>query len=104
VGTPGFWLNTDRPRDDERVLWVGAGTKDTGISLTKLTFQFTHATDSDANVERDYIVAELRKSGVLGEVRTYKAGQSLPIEKINHYITDGEVAVASLGEESSRAA
>ena len=31
-----------------------AGTRDTGISLTKLTFQVTHATDSDTNAERDF--------------------------------------------------
>jgi hypothetical protein len=103
VGTASFWLNTDRPPDSERVLWVGAGTKDTGFSLTSLTFQITHATDSDTNLERDYIVAELRKSGVIDDVRTHKAGQSLPIEQINHYITDGEVAVASLIGESSHA-
>ena len=41
-----FWLNTERrPADDEPVLWIGAGTKDTGFSLTRLTFQVTHATD-----------------------------------------------------------
>ena len=57
--TASFWRNTDRPPDDASVLWVGAGTKDTGLSLTQLTFQITHATDSDANAERDYIVAEL---------------------------------------------
>src|ERR1700686_3578043 len=62
VGTAGFWLNTDRPPHHERVLWVGAGTKDTGLSLTKLTFQITHATDSDTNTERDHIIAELRKN------------------------------------------
>jgi hypothetical protein len=100
LGTASFWFNTDRPLDRDRVLWVGAGTKDTGLSLTKLTFQITHATDSDTNVERDFIVAELRKSGVIGEVSTHKSGQNLPIEKINHYITDGEVAVANLIEEA----
>ena len=61
VGTPSFWLNTDRPADDEQALWVGAGTKDTGFALTRMTFQITHATDSDTNAERDYIVNELKK-------------------------------------------
>ena len=61
VGTTSFWLNTDRPPDKAHVLWVGAGTKDTGFSLTQLTFQITHATDSDTNAERDYIIAELTK-------------------------------------------
>lgn len=98
VGTAKFWLNSDRPAEIERVLWVGAGTKDTGLSLTQLTFQITHATDSDTNVERDYIIAELTKNRLIGAVTSYRAGQHLPVERVNHYITDGDVAVASLME------
>lgn len=93
-GTAKFWLNTDRPPGNADVCWIGAGTKDTGFSLTQLTFQITHATDSDTNAERDFIIAELRKNRVIGDVRQFKAGQH--IEHINHYITDGEIALASL--------
>ena len=100
VGTAGFWLNTDRPPHHERVLWVGAGTKDTGLSLTKLTFQITHATDSDTNAERDFIIAELAKNSVIVDVNSYKSGQRLRTERVNHYITDGEVTVASLAPPS----
>jgi hypothetical protein len=93
-GTARFWLNTDRPPEDARVCWVGAGTRDTGFSLTQLTFQITHATDSDTNAERDYIVAELMKNRVIGEVNQLRAGQR--IEHVNHYVTDGEIALADL--------
>jgi hypothetical protein len=96
VGTANVWLNTNRPPAHARVFWVGAGTKDTGFSLTRLTFQITHATDSDTNAERDYIIAELRKNRVIDDVNSYQAGQHLPTERVNHYITDGEVTVASL--------
>jgi hypothetical protein len=96
VGTASFWLNTDRPPDDERVLWVGAGTRDTGFSLTRLTFQVTHATDADTNAERDYIVAELTRNQVIGDLTLYRSGQELGTVRVNRYITDGEVAVASL--------
>ena len=96
LGKASFWLNTDRPPDEARVHWVGAGTKDTGLSLTRLTFQITHATNSDTNAERDYIIDELRKNRVVEEINSYKAGQHLPSEHVNHYITDGEVAAASL--------
>jgi LssY C-terminus len=96
LGTASFWLNTDRPPDHARVLWVGAGTKDTGFSLTQLTFQITHATDSDTNAERDFIIAELRKTRVIGEATSYQARQSLRGERVNHYITDGEVVAANL--------
>ncbi len=96
LGTADLWLTTDRPPDDARVLWVGAGTKDTGFSLTKLTFQFTHATDADTNLERDYIIAELLKVNAVADVNSYKAQQNLPVERVNHYITDGDIAVAKL--------
>jgi LssY-like putative type I secretion system component LssY len=96
VGTADFWLNTDRPPHNAHVLWVGAGTKDTGLSLTRLTFQITHATDSDTNAERDYIIAELRNNRVIDHVNSYQSGQRLPLEPVNHYITDGEVTVGRL--------
>ena len=95
-GAAGFWLNTDRPPDNERVLWVGAGTRDTGLSLTRLTFQITHATDSDTNAERDHIIAELTKSRTIEAVKVYQSGQDLLTEHVNHYVTDGEIALASL--------
>jgi LssY C-terminus len=96
LGTASFWLNTDRPPETARVLWVGAGTKDTGLSLTQLTFQITHATDSDTNVERDFIVAELTKNRVIEAVTSYQSGEHLPTERVNHYVTDGEITLASL--------
>ena len=98
VGTPSFWLNTDRPADDEQSFWVGAGTKDTGFALTRMTFQITHATDSDTNAERDYVVDELKKRGVIGDVTSYKTGDQLITEHVNRYVTDGDVAVAGLVE------
>ena len=96
LGNASFWLNTDRPPDGARVHWVGAGTRDTGISLTRLTFQITHATDSDTNAERDYIIGELRKSEVIAEINSIQAGQHLAGEHVNHYVTDGEVTAANL--------
>ena len=98
-GTAGFWLNTDRPPNNAYVYWIGAGTKDTGFSLTQLTFQVTHATDSDTNAERDFIIAELRTSQVIGGVNKVPAGRH--IEHINHYATDGEIALANLKVVSS---
>lgn len=94
LGTLSFWLNTDRPPRDECAVWIGAGTRDTGFSLTRLTFQITHATDSDTNVERDHIITELTKNRAIADVRSYQARQNL--ERINHYVTDGEVVAATL--------
>jgi hypothetical protein len=100
-GAADFWKSTDRPQDNDRVVWVGAGTRDTGLSFTRLSFQVTHATDSDTNAERDYIVAELTKSRSIEAVQVVQSGQGLPAERINHYITDGEIMLASLVVGSS---
>jgi hypothetical protein len=96
VRTPTFWLNADRPPDGDRVLWVGAGTKDTGLGLTRLTLKITHATDSDTNAERDYVLSELEKPGAIGAVKVYQAGDAVAEGEVNHYITDGELPVAHL--------
>jgi hypothetical protein len=93
-GTAKFWLNTDRPPNNAHVYWIGAGTKDIGFSLTQLTFQITHATASDTDAERDFIMTELRNSQVIGIARKVEAGQH--IEHVNHYVTDGEIALAEL--------
>jgi hypothetical protein len=81
-------------------MWVGAGTKDTGIALAKLTFQITHATAADANAERDFIVEELSQRGVIGVVTHHQAGDSLITQHAKHYITDGAIALANLTDES----
>ena len=94
----GFWLNTDKPPSDARVLWVGAGTRDIGFSLTHLTFQITHATASDTNEERDYIMEDLQGHGVVEDVALHGAGAGLGARKINRYVTDGEIAFAKLTE------
>src|SRR5262245_42232478 len=95
ISAASFWLNTDKPPTDRRVLWVGAGTRDTGLSLTRLTFQVTHATDSDTNAERDHIISELRARRVIGDVTLHQSGSRLQTGQVNHYVTDGEIAFAS---------
>jgi LssY C-terminus len=102
LGTADLWLKSHRPPDHEHVYWVGAGTRDTGFSLTQLTFQITHATESDTNVERDFIIEELKQCGVIGEIMSYQAQQRLSAKQVNHYITDGEVVAALLAAGSAR--
>ena len=96
LDTPSFWINAPRPLEDRPVLWVGAGTRDTGFSLTRLSFQITHATDADTNEERDFIIAALQQCGVVANVRSYRPSDCLSIGRVNRYATDGFVAAAEL--------
>ena len=99
IGTPSLWHKTVRPATTEKVLWVGAATKDTGFSLTWLTFQVTHATDADTNAERDFLIGELLRERLIEQINSYRANQRLNIEPVNHYVTDGEIKVANLVAE-----
>jgi hypothetical protein len=96
VTSASFWLNTDRPNREEHAIWIGAGTRDTGFSLTSMTFQITHATDSDTDEERAYIIDALANCGAIGDAIPYKTGDRLLAANVNHYVTDGDVAVADL--------
>lgn len=100
ANTPQFWLNADRPSPDVPALWVGAGTRDTGLSFTKFTFQFTHSTDDDTNMERDFILRELMKARVIGEPTWHREGERINLGTVNHYVTDGEIAVVRLAAQT----
>ena len=96
LNTSAFWLNAPRPADDEKALWIGAATKDTGFSLTQLTFQITHATDADTNAERDFIISELQAHKVIDHIRSQSPGERIAIGRVNRYITDGDISIAEL--------
>lgn len=96
IGTARFWGKAPRPDTGQALLWVGAATKDTGLSLTRLSFQITHATDADTNAERDFVMAELARAGRIGDVRSFDETSELPARRVNHYVFDGDVSVATL--------
>ncbi|MCP8937456.1 LssY C-terminal domain-containing protein [Alsobacter sp. SYSU M60028] len=96
LNTPEFWRGSRRPGDGEPALWLGAVTKDTGLALTRLSFQITHATDGDTNAERDFLMDRLAEAGAIGPARSYKPGERVAIGKVNRYVTDGVIAVADI--------
>jgi hypothetical protein len=100
LGSASFWLKSGPPPLDTNLLWIGAGTRDTGISLTRLTFQITHATDSDTNAERGFIVSDLVSKGVIADVEVHKAGSTVQLAHVNHYVTDGDIVFARLVGQS----
>jgi hypothetical protein len=100
IDTASFWLNTDVPPAGAHVPWVGAATRDTGFGLTSMTFQVTHATDADTNLERGYVIGELQKADAIGNLLWERAGDPIRGKRVNRYITDGDVAVAALGKDA----
>jgi LssY C-terminus len=100
LDTAAFWFASSRPADTERTMWLGAATKDVGLSLTRLSFQITHATDADTNAEREFLVRELTEHGGIGPVRYHLPGERLSLGTVNRYVSDGLVAVADLIQQS----
>lgn len=96
LGTSEFWQETNRPPENGRALWIGAATKDVGISLTRLTFQITHATDADTNEERDFLISELSRTGAIAKIRSHLPGERIVAAGVDHYRTDGFVTIADL--------
>src|SRR5262249_18436529 len=60
-----FW-QTDK-LDDGRPVWVGSAVYDERVGLSRTTGQITHVTAPDVDVERDYLFADLQKTGDLAE-------------------------------------
>jgi hypothetical protein len=85
-----------RPLKPQKLVAHGPRVRAKLASLTRPTFQITHATDSDTNAERDFIIAELSKTRVLSEPASYQPRQKLSPERVNHYVCDGQITVATL--------
>jgi hypothetical protein len=69
--------------------------RETGIRLKSQAVLF-RASHHSASLERDYIIAELAKNRVIADVISYPAADHLSAERVNRYITDGRVTLASL--------
>lgn len=96
IDQASFWLGSTPPAPGERAIWIGAATKDIGFSLTRFSFQITHATDADTNAERDFLVGALQEAGVVGPPRSHVEGDRLSLGKVNRYVSDGVITVADL--------
>lgn len=61
-----FW-RSDKDDPDGRPVWVGAAIYDRKVGLSHTTGQITHHTAADIDTERDYLFADLKKTGDLSE-------------------------------------
>jgi hypothetical protein len=61
-----FW-RAKRTDFDGRPIWIGAGTYDESVGLSRTTGQITHHVAEDVDTERDHVVATLQKAGLLSE-------------------------------------
>ena len=87
-----FWKKKQKIKNEEGLVWIGAGSEDIGFGLTKLTYQLSHKVNPNIDLERKYILEKLKKTKCVGKINYYKPGMF----KVGKYVSDGRIAVAKL--------
>lgn len=95
-GSNEFWRAANLLLDEQPSLWIGAATRDIGLSLTSMTYKVTHATDPNTVAERDLIMYKLQEKNLIGDVVIYNQPDEMPSRPFNHYVFDGTIAIAKL--------
>jgi hypothetical protein len=82
---------------DDRMIWLGAATHDTGLTATAISTILTHTVDPHLDVERNKVVEDLKFAGCVDSVshldRPELARQA---QKEPGMITDGQLVVIEL--------
>lgn len=95
-----FW-KTGRSDPNGRPIWVGSGTKDVKVELSKTNHLPTHGISPDLDAERSLVVSDLAQTGYLVAEGT-RPGFGRETHGMNGggdpYITDGQVVVLTLAD------
>lgn len=90
------WHHRSSHIQGDNLLWVGAASLDTGISLVRHNLQITHMIAPDTDAERQLIIGQLQKAGLITRLDAVKLGD--PYRLVNRvwrgYLnTDGTMAI-----------
>ncbi|GAC1391692.1 MAG: LssY C-terminal domain-containing protein [Candidatus Saccharimonadales bacterium] len=94
-----FWQQRYTARTPDRLVWIGAASRDIGIRFIRHNAQLTHMIHPDTNVERELIVHDLTKAQQIKSIQTIKASDpySLSNRVLGGYlISDGELSICEL--------
>ncbi len=94
-----FWQKFRSKHAPGRVLWVGAASLDKGIGIIRHNAQITHMIEPDTDAERELIVKQLKKAGLVKRVRVERLDN--PYKLINrvwrgHLKADGRIKICEL--------
>jgi hypothetical protein len=93
-----FWMSPDTDADG-RPIWLGAATFDRSVGLSRRTGQITHHIAPAIDAERDKLMVDLERLGLLERVFQV-TGIGPTLRDVNGekdwYFTDGEVTVGVL--------
>jgi hypothetical protein len=90
-----LWM-TLKKGAEQRPVWLGSATFDRGVGISRYTGQITHHIAPNIDAERDLVIAELSRAGVLMQIYQV-SGIGPTINSRNgegdRYFTDGEITV-----------
>ncbi len=66
------WHNRSKHVFGDNLLWVGAASKDVGLSLIRHNFQPTHMIDPNTDRERELIAKQLKDRGLVRKIDSIK--------------------------------
>jgi hypothetical protein len=93
VGQFKYWIQPQKINPTKPMMWVGSGTKDTGLGLTRLTYELTHAVDTkNVDDEREFIFNSLRAVGAVSDEHYVESGAFV----VGKYRSDGRISTANL--------
>ena len=84
-----------------RVDWLAAATYDRAVGLSVLTFQVTHKIDADIDIERDFVVDDVRWANAAAELEIWPDFFTSYHDKNgggDRVVTDGALHVLDLNE------
>lgn len=85
-------------------LWIGAASLDVGIGIIRHNGQLTHMVHPDTDQERDLLVSDLRKTGLVRRVKWETIGQPYKLRNrvLHAYLhADGKMAICELKSKIS---
>ena len=56
----------------EALIWIGAASRDVGLTVIRHNGQVTHLVDSDTNAEREFTIESLQKKELANDIRALK--------------------------------
>jgi hypothetical protein len=83
------WRSRDAHIRNDRLLWLGAASRDVGITVIRHSGQLTHLVDSDTNAERELLAKDILKTKLATLHRTIKLTE--PYHLLNVHALSGHI-------------
>jgi hypothetical protein len=103
------WQNRQAHVRDDRLLWVGAASRDIGITFIRHNAQLTHIVDPNTDEERELIAEQLQRTHLAQLDKTIKLGEPYKLANIRGLgrralHTDGRMTIMKINPETARQA